>query len=212
MADDNNGDGITGDTAIAVLAVNPDKPSDQQIRVQVRKLSDNALIANWHFLNANWTAIALEAVDRSSASPLLAVLAHKASTGMNVVQARRLSDGVVQRDTGAWDASWVAQDLAIVNDANGDGNSNDPAYLVLAFNPDNVSNKVQALRVSDGAQLKNVPVLGSNWRATRVTGSGDLSGNLHEEVGVLGERRIDGLLLIHMVDYEDRTNTAVIFP
>jgi PKD repeat protein len=212
VIDDLNGDGSTGDTAIAVLGVNPNKPFNEQIKVQVRKLSNGALLANWFFLNGNWTPLALEGVSRNGASPLLVVLANKAATGANVVQARKLSNGSVQRDTSFLDASWLAQDVSILMDSNGDGTVNDPAYLVLASHPDTGRNKVQARRVSDGKRLKNITMLGTNWRGTRVTSVGDISGNLREEVGVLAEKRTDGTVAIQLKDYADRTTTATIFP
>jgi hypothetical protein len=212
VIDDKNGDGVTGDTAIAVLAVNPNKPFDEQIRVQVRRLSDDKLLANWHFLNGNWTALALEAVSRLGGSPLLAVLANKATTGANVIQARRLSDGNIQRDTSFFDTSWLARDVAILTDSDGNGNKNDPAYLVLASHPETGRNKVQARRVGDGERLRNITMLGANWEGKRVTGSGDISGNLFEELGVLAEKSTDGTIAIQLKDFDDRTTTATIFP
>jgi len=45
-----------------------------------------------------------------------------------------------------------------------------------------------------------------------VPGTGDISGNLREEVGVLAEKRTDGTTAIQLKDYEDRSTTATIFP
>jgi uncharacterized delta-60 repeat protein len=212
IIDDKNGDGVTGDTAIAVLAVNPDMPFSEQIRVQVRKLSDGKRLANWSFLNGNWTALALEAINRIGRTPLLAVLANKTATGANVVQARKLMDGSVQRDTSFMDSAWTARDVAIIADANGDGNASDPAYLVLSSHQETGRNKVQIRWVSDGKRLKNITMLGTNWRGTRVTGVDDISGNLREEIGVLAEKRTDGKVAIQLKDIADRTTTATIFP
>jgi len=212
VIDDSNGDGVIGDATIAVLGVNPNKPFDEQIKVQVRRLDDGELQANWLFLNGNWTALALEAVNRAGRTPLLAVLANKAATGANVVQARKLSNGSVQRDTIFFDSDWLACDVSILTDSSGDGNANDPAYLVLANHPATGRNKVQARRVSDGARLKNITMLGTNWDGQRVTGTGDISGNLREEVGVLADKRTDGTIAIQLKDYEDRSTTATIFP
>lgn len=198
--------------ALAVLGVNPNKPFEEQIKVQVRWLNSGALLANWYFLNGNWTPLALEGVNRSGATPLLAVLANKAATGANVVQARQLSDGVIQRNTSFFNANWLARDVAILLDSDGDGNANDPAYLVLANDPETGRNKVQTRRVSDGSRLQNVAMLGTNWNGQRITGTGDISGNLREEVGVLGEKTSDGRVAIQLKDYADRTTTATIFP
>ena len=194
-----------------MLGFSPDKPFSEQIKVQVRRLSDGELVANFFFLNGNWTPLALEGVNRNGATPLLAVLANKASTGANVVQARKLSNGTVQRDTSFFDTSWVARDVSILRDSDGDGNANDPAYLVLAGHPATGRNKVQARRAS-GARLKNITMLGTNWDGQRVPGTGDISGNLREEVGVLAEKRTDGTTAIQLKDYEDRSTTATIFP
>ncbi len=212
VLDDKNGDGVTGDTAIAVLAYNPNKAFDAQIKVQVRRLRDGKLLADWFFLNGNWTPLALEAVHRVDAAPLLAVLANKAATGANIVQARRFSTGTVQRNTSFFNANWVARDVAILLDSDGDGNANDPAYLVLANHQETGRNKVQVRRVSDGTRLQNVTMLGTNWDSQRVTGTGDISGNLREEVGVLAAKKTDGTIAIQLKDYEDRTTTATIFP
>lgn len=212
VIDDKNGDGVTGDTAIAVLGYNPNKVFDEQIKVQVRKLSNGKLLGSGFFLNANWTPLALEAVNRIGTSPLLAVLANKAATGANVIQARRFSDGGVQRDTSFFDASWIARDLAVLRDADGDGNANDPAYLVLANQPETGRNKVQARRVSDGARIRNVTMLGTNWDGWRVMRTGDISGNLVEEIGVLADKNTDGTVAIQLKDFADRTTTATILP
>jgi hypothetical protein len=212
VIDDKNGDGVTGDTAIAVLAYNPNKAFDQQIKVQVRRLRDGKLLADWFFLNGNWTPLALEAVHRVGAAPLLAVLANKAATGANTVQARRFSTGTVQRATSFFNANWLARDLAILLDADGDGNANDPAYLVLANHHETGRNKVQVRRVSDGARLQNVTMLGTNWDGQRVTGTGDISGNLREEVGALSQKKTDGTVAIQLKDFDDRSTTATIFP
>jgi hypothetical protein len=212
VLDDKNGDGVTGDTAIAVLGEDLSRPFDEQIKVQVRRLSDGGLLANWFFLNGNWTALALEGVNRIGQTPLLAVLANKSATGANVVQARKLSNGALQRDTTFQNSSWLARDLSILRDSDGDGTQTDPAYLVLTTHKETSRNKVQARRVRDGQRLKNITMLGTNWDGARVTGAGDISGNQREEVGVLAEKKSDGTAVIQLKDYADRSTTATIFP
>jgi hypothetical protein len=212
VIDESDGDGVTDDTAIAVLGVNPNKPSTEQIKVQVRWLSDGKLVENWFFFNHKWTPLALEAVNRMGASPLLAVLANKVATGTNMVQARQLSDGMVQRETTFFNSSLVARDVAILPDLNGDGNTNDAVYLVLSTHPDTGRNKVQTRRVSDAVRYKNITIFGTKWDIQRVTGSADMSGNLWGEVGVLAEKRTDGTLAIQLKDWSDRITTAKIYP
>jgi hypothetical protein len=212
VIDDKNGDGVTGDTLLAVLGFNPNRPADEQIKVEVRRLIDGVRIASLFFLNDKWTPLALEGVNLVGRTPLLAVLANKASTGANVVQARNFNTGKLQRNSSFQNSNWLARDVAILRDSNGDGNRNDPAYLVLHNHKGTGRNKVQARGVSDGQRLKNITMLGTNWAGSRVTGVGDISGNLVEEVGVLADKRTDGTVAIQLKDYEDRTTTATIFP
>jgi hypothetical protein len=212
VIDDKNGDGVTGDTAIAVLGFNRNKPFDQQIKVQVRRLLNGKKLANWFFLNGNWQPLALDGVNRIGRSALLVVLANKATTGANLVQARKLSNGSVQRDTSFFNANWLARDVAILLDSNGVGGLTDPAYLVLANHAETGRNKVQVRRVSDGEKLKKITMLGTNWDGQRIAVTADISGNLLEEVGVLAEKKTDDTVAIQLKDYEDRTTTATIFP
>jgi hypothetical protein len=211
VINDLNSDGVTGDTGIAVLGLNPER-GDEWIKVQVRKLDDGALVANWFFLNANWVPLGLEAVDRLGQPALLAVLATKPNTGSNTVQARKLNNGAVQRDTTFWDPNWLARDVTILKDSNGDGNANDPGSIVHAVNKADNRNKVQGKQVSDGVNLKSMGVMSDVWYVDRITTTGDLSGNQVEEVGVLGEKSADGTVSIQFKDYEDKTVTKTISP
>ena len=129
-----------------------------------------------------------------------------------MVQTRKLSDGSLQRDTSFFNANWLARDVSIVTDSDGNGTANDPAYLVLANHLETGRNKVQSRRANDGARLQTITMLGTNWGGRRVTGSGDISGNLFEEVGVLAEKNTDATIAIQLKDFDDRTTTATIFP
>ena len=151
-------------------------------------------------------------MNRIGQTPLLAVLANKEATGANVVQARKLSNGSVQRDTSFLGSNWLARDVAILRDSNSDGTSNDPAYLVLGNHQGTERNKVQVRRVNDGSRLTNISMVGTNWEAKRVTGTGDISGNLVEEVGALAQKRTDGTVAIQLKDFAAHTTTATIFP
>ena len=211
IIDDRNGDGLTDDALIAVLAYDPTKPSAEQIRVQVRRLSNGSFVANVNFYSEKWTPMALEGVVRPGAGSLLAVLAHRLSDRTNAIQARRL-DGSLQRTTGFWTSDWVVRDVSILLDADGNGNPNDPAYLVMATNLADSRNKVQARRVSDGNRLNNIFVLGSNWDSWRVAGTADISGNQREEVAGLGQKHSDGTIIIQVKDYSDEDTTVTIEP
>ena len=198
--------------ALAVLAFNPDMPFCQQIKVQVRLLSDGTLVANRFFLNDYWTPLALEAVSRKGSSPILAVLARKEKTGSTVVQARWLVNGTLQRNTFFFNPGWVARDLAILPDSNGDGKAYDAAYVVLASHPQTGRNKAEVRRASDGARLKRMSMVGAKWEVQRLAVSDDIGGDMREEIGVLAKNPTDEMVAIQFKDYGDSRTAITIFP
>jgi hypothetical protein len=50
------------------------------------------------------------------------------------------------------------------------------------------------------------------WQARRIFGSDDISGNLVEELGVLGNRISDGKARIELQDFDTGAITGNIFP
>lgn len=212
VIDDSNGDGVTDDAVIAVLGFNPNRPSKEQIRVQVRRFSDGGVVKDYFFFNENWTPVALEGVQRQGRSPLLAVLGNNKKNGNNVVQARALENGTLQPNVKFLNTKWLVRDLAVLTDTNGDGNAKDPSYLVLGNQKNTGGNRVQTRRVSNGNFIKNVAVNGPKWEADRVTSVGDISGNLAEEVGTLAKNRDNGNVNILVKDYADGTTTVKVVP
>ena len=212
VIDDSNGDGVTDDPVIAVLGFNPDRPSKEQIRVQVRRLSDGGVVKNYFFFNDAWTPVALEGVQRPNRSPLIAVLGHNRNNGKNVAQARALKNGTLQPNVTFLNTDWVVRDLAILADTNGDGDAKDPSYLVLGNQQNTGGNRVQTRRVSNGNFIKNVAVNGPKWEAYRLMRIDDISGNLAEEVGTLAKERDDGTVNILVKDYADGTTTVKATP
>ena len=212
VLDDADGDGVSNDPAIAVLAFNPDKPHKKQIIVQLRRITDGTTLKNIFFLTSNWDPIALEAVNRPGENPLLSVLAKHKTTGENMVQSRLLTDGSRFRNTTFHTMDWQAQDLALLRDTNGNGNPNDPSYLVLATNPSTDENMIQAKKVSNAVLKKTMSFPSANWLGLKIMSSEDLSGNLREEVGVLAEHRSNGSAKIQLKDYNNKTTTLTIFP
>ena len=209
VVDDTNGDGTPSDPSIAVLAVNP---VTSKIIVQIRRLADGSLVGNRYYLNPAWAPVAVEAVERNRASPLLSVLAVNAGTGKTLVQARLLSDGSLHRNTVFLNTAWHGRDLAILEDTDGDAGSTDPSYLVLAVNPGTGKNVVQARGVSDGALEKNIFFLNTNWASLRVAGSEDISGNSIEDVGALARNPTTDNVVIQLKDYATVATTGNIFP
>jgi cyclophilin family peptidyl-prolyl cis-trans isomerase len=212
VIDDSNGDGVTDDAVIAVLGFNPNRPSKEQIRVQVRRFGDGGGVKNYFFFNENWTPVALEGVQRPGRSPLLAVLGNNKNNGQNVVQARALKNGTLQPNVTFLNDAWLARDLAVLTDTNSDGDAKDPSYLVLGNHKNTGGNRVQTRRVSNGNFIRNVAVNGPKWEAYRLMRVDDISGNLAEEVGTLATRRADGTVNILVKDYADGTTSVKASP
>jgi hypothetical protein len=210
VIDDADGDGVSDDTAIGVLGLNPAQGSQKQTTLQVRRLSDGSVLREVYYNNNNWTPLAAGAVQRPGRSPLLAVLAEKNSSKEIRVQARVLSDGSLQRKT-FLSAPWRGRDLAILKDTNGDSVFNDASYMVLAVNPGSGLNRVQ-VRGTGGTLVKNLLVMNDQWQARRILGSDDISGNLVEELGVLGNRISDGKARLELTDFDTEAITGNIFP
>ena len=84
VVDDLEGDGMTNDTAIAVLGR---RQSDGRIQLQLRDFVTGNLISNVIYLNANWTPVAAAVADRSAMAPagtlqpLIGVIAEHPSNG-----------------------------------------------------------------------------------------------------------------------------------
>jgi hypothetical protein len=211
VIDDANGDGVSDDTAIGVLGQNTAQGSQKQTTLQVRRLSDGSLLREVYYNNDNWTPLAAGVVQRTGQSPLLAVLAEKNSSKEIRVQARLLSDGSLQRTKTFLNDQWRGLDLAILTDTDGNGVGDDASYMVLAVNPGNGLKRVQ-VRGTSGALVKNLLVMNDLWQARRIFGSDDISGNLFEELGVLGNRISDGKARIELQDFDTGAITGNIFP
>ena len=212
VINDVDGDGVTGDTAIAVLGYNPTQDEDKKIKVQVRWMDTGEVLANWEFFNDNYLPNALEVVQRENTTPLLAVLATNKNDAAIRVESRRLNKGTKVITTKFFGSSWFARDIAILEDTDGNGNPNDPSIMVLAENLNDNKNKVQIRLASDGSQQKNILMQGASQNARRLTNVDDISGNQHEEVGSLAVNPNDGSESILLVDYDDTDDKTKINP
>jgi len=84
-------------------------------------------------------------------------------------------------------ADWLAYDMAVLNDSNGDGVTDDPAIAVLGYKTSTGRNTLLIKRVSDGATLGNWNVFNANWTPRRLTTT-VLDGQ--PIVAVLGDREL----------------------
>ncbi len=199
VVDDGNGDGTPGDAAIAVLGF---QPSTGKISVQLRRAADGTLIRTVNYLNSLWTPIAVEALARPGAATVVAVLAAKSGgSGEIIVQSRRAGDGTVARNTYFFGAGWIAQDLSLVADPDGNASSSDAAFAVLASAPATGARQVEVRDAASGSLKKNLSILNASWRMIAGADVLSVNGNTRPEVGVLAENPVTGKLLVQLRDY-----------
>ena len=75
----------------------------------------------------------------------------------------------------------------------------------------NGKNVVQVRRPG-GTFVKNIFVLNNNWHARRIGVTEDISGNLFEEIGTLGNKISTGDALIQIKDFSTGNTTGILSP
>lgn len=215
VVDDLNGDGISNDTAVAVLA---ERLSDGRIQVQSRNFVGGSLISNVVYLNARWSAVAAAVVDRSAMvpagtlPPLIGVIAENPLDGRRLMQSRVAGVGTFDRKIKFLGSAWDYNDISVNHDADGDGTNEDPIWQVLATRASDQVLRVQSRFVSDGALDKNSAILNANWEAFRLDTSPDIDGNSSQEMVISATRRADAVRRIHIKDYASGSTTTNITP
>ncbi len=209
VIDDLDGDGNLNDPALAILAR---LPSSGKILVQIIRLSDGVVVANRAYLNRLWTPLAIAAAQRPGMPTLLAILAVLPSSNKLLIESRLVSNGAFDRHSRPLNRLWAGQDLSSLTDLNGDGDLSDPAWLVLARNPNSGANVVQALQVSDGASGGLSFVLNRLWQAARLATSADLNANDQEDLIVAASRPANGNNVINLSDFASGESLRNIFP
>ncbi len=209
VIDDLDGDGTFDDPALAILAR---LPKSGKILVQIIRLSDGVVLANRAYLNRLWTPLAIAAAHRPGMPSVLAILALLPSSNKLLIESRFVSNGVLQRRSRPLNRLWAGQDLSALADLNGDGDLSDPAWLVLARNPNSGANVIEALQVSDGASAGLQFVLNRLWATTRLATSGDIDGNDQEELLVSASRAANGNSVINISDFASGESVRNIFP
>jgi hypothetical protein len=211
VVDDLNGDGVTDDTAIAVLS---ERYSDGRIQLQLRNFVTGALISNTVYLNARWTPFAAAVANRTGQPPVIGVIAHNTENNKRTMQSRVAGSGDFDQNIKFLGSTWDYLDVSVNHDANSDGVMDDPAWLVLAVRPTDNVIRVQSKFVSDGSFDDNIVILNSNWEAFRMDVAQDMTtpGNMSEEMVISAIRRADAVRRIHVKDYSSAATTINIAP
>ena len=215
VIDDTNGDGITDDTSIAVLA---QRIADGRILVQIRSLGSGALVANLGFLNLKWSPVGFAVVDRTAQSPmgnispLIGVLAENRSNGKRFLQSKLVSTGVLDQNIPFFNSKWTLRDVTVLHDTNGDGADTDPAWQVLAMRESDEVIQIETRLASNGATDSNATVLNANWDARRLDSALSIGGGQSDDIAVSLRNRSNATRLTHIKDYGTNATVINIYP
>jgi hypothetical protein len=200
VLEDANGDGNSSDRAIAVLATSY---ISDRILVEVRQVSNGALLLKSGFFTPAWTPLTVAAINPAGGIPQVAVLAVDPG-GKNKIQQRRLSDDL-KSSIFVWGPGVVAVDMAVLADADNNGTADDPAYLVVGKKPGG-NNIYRARDANTGATVQEGLVIGSAWTASSVTLLDDYNGGGSPEITAYSEQGMTQGLKLR--DYATGTSLA----
>ena len=206
VLEDADGNGVANDPAAAVLA---QRTGSGKFTLEVRRLNDGTKIARYNFFNQNWTPKGVVAYSPAGGTPSAAVLATDNNNNQSRVQVRRLSDGNKQL-LFAFGANVETTGLALVNDADGDGTSDDPAFVVLGKRSNGSGNFVRVTRASDGQKIADRFVINDGFDATDLAVLPDVNNTGYEDVAALAIPTGGGDLLLKIRDLETGSNIGTV--
>lgn len=153
------------------------------------------------YINDGWRGVALGTVRDADQNgtpddPAVAVLTDNKTTQKIRVETRRVSDKAFLGSIQFLNENWRALDVVIVDDLNGDGNSNDSAIAVLAERISDGRIQLQLRDFDDGSLISNVIYLNARWSAVAaaVVDRSAIApvGTLPPLIGVLAENPTNG--------------------
>ena len=111
------------------------------------------------------------------------------STDQDWVRNIRVADGKTNKQKLSGDTV-TAVDIAVQLDGDGNGNANDPAFVLLADTGS--SSQLRVRDVVSNESLRDLSALSKNWEPLSVGVSDDLSGNNTEDAIIIGNKNEDG--------------------
>ena len=151
------------------------------------------------------------AVGSLGLEPTLSVLTRDTVTGRSFVRALNMGTGE-KRNRFVAGSRLKPIDIALINDSDGSGPLDDPAYAILAEKVADGKSIVRTRRVVDNKRLDDVVMLDSKWNAESIAIGSDISGNGAEELISLGKRVAKDRLIIMIKDQETGTKTGAVYP
>ena len=162
--------------------------------------ADQSVHAVVKYLTENWRGIALGTIadanqDGTADDPAVALLADNDVSGKVNVEWRRLDTGALLNRVKFFNSNWRAIDLAVIDDLDGDGQTDDTAIAVLAQQKVSGLIRVRIRLISDRSLVSNIGFLGAQWSPVAlavVDRSAQAMGPISPLLGVLAENRLSG--------------------
>jgi hypothetical protein len=159
---------VTGDSIPDVAAMVGGPNSKPQIKAYSG--ADGSVHTNVKYLTAKWRGIAIATVrdgnqDGTADDPAVALLADHDISGKIIVETRLLDTGATLGKIVFRNSDWRAVDVVIIDDTNGDGNTNDTSIAVLLQHRTNGKISLQLKRLGSAALVRNINALSAQWTA-----------------------------------------------
>jgi hypothetical protein len=141
--------------------------------------------------------------DNITNDPGIVVLLRNPGSGAILVHARDLITGATIDKISFLQSNWTPVDVVVIDDVNGDGNTDDAAIGVLAL--DEVSGKIlmQVRSLGTSAKIATLSFMNANYLP--VAAAVTLRPGLSPLIGVLGEEKATGKILVQSRQLSDRS-------
>ncbi|MEJ2137865.1 MAG: DUF1800 domain-containing protein [Gammaproteobacteria bacterium] len=210
VVDDTNGDGISNDPSIAVLA---QRYYPWRQAVQLRTL-DGQLLGNWTITQPRQQLLSLAGVSMTKGQSRVSALVKGKDDGKARILSVRIADGealpAIELATGWWQPD--ALDLSVQRDGDGDGMANDPAYVILVKNQPNGEQSLILKDVGSGSFLGSRQVIDGSWQSESLSVAADLGGDDKEYAFIIASGDSSEELLVNVRELESGNQVANLRP
>ena len=167
-------------------------------QVNIFSGADGSVFNNIRYLSSSWRGIAVATVtdadqNGNANDPAVTLLADHKVSGRIRIETRRADNDTLIKNTYYRNSDWRAIDVAVIDDTDGDGNTNDTSVAVLLQHKTNNKISFEIKDLDTGSLVRKKSVFNANWipRAIAVV---DRSPNgLAPLIGILAEHRSNGI-------------------
>ena len=157
---------VTSDGLPDVSVITSDYAS--RPRITVFSGANGSVHATVNFINTGWQGLALSTVrdanqDTTADDPAIAMLTVNKTSRKIRVETRRVDTGEFISSIQFLNENWRAVDVVVVDDLNGDGNTDDTAIAVLSERISDGRIQLQLRNFADGVLISNTVYLNARW-------------------------------------------------